>query len=94
MNSLGRQPQDLEETSKEAFSSPGGATGASHGRGLLSTRLGLDTGNGKDCFAKSWGLRLKAMKCCRYAAGENTDDLKPVNPRLWVACGRCEHKAL
>jgi len=30
----------------------------------------------------------------RYAAGENTDDLQPVNPRLWVALGRCERKPL
>src|SRR5271166_1641620 len=44
------------------------------------------------------GLRkchsLQAMNCRRYAAGENTDDLQPVNPRLWVACGRCERKPL
>ena len=30
----------------------------------------------------------------RSAAGENTDDLQPVNLRLWAACGRCERKPL
>jgi len=30
----------------------------------------------------------------RCAAGENTDDLQPVNLRLWVACGRCKRKPL
>src|SRR5271157_5831579 len=80
------------DTSKEVLSSPGGATAASRGRALLSPRFGLGTGKGKGRLGTSWGLRPQAMNFRRYAAGENTDDLQPVNPQLWVACGRCECK--
>src|SRR5208337_3284131 len=52
------------DTSKEAFSSPGGATGASRGRALLSPRLGLGTGKRKGRLGTSWGLRRN----CIYAA--------------------------
>ena len=46
VHSLGRQPQDPGETTKDAFPSPIGAARASRGRALLSPRLGLGTGHG------------------------------------------------
>src|SRR5208337_1806534 len=94
VHGLGASAPGPGDTSKEAFSSPGGATGASRGRALLSPRLGLGTGKGRGRLGTSWGFRLQAMNCRRYAAGENTDHLQPVNPRLWAACGRCECKPL
>src|SRR5208337_1408166 len=71
---------------KRSLFQPRRGTGASRGRALLSPRLGLGTGKGRGRFGTSWGLRLQAMNCRRYAAGENTDHLQPVNPRLWAAC--------
>ena len=69
VRSLGRQPQDPGETTKDAFSSPIGAARASRGRALLSPDWGSEQGTGR--LGTSWGLRLQATNFRRYAAREN-----------------------
>ena len=88
----GRQPQDPETRQKKPFPAPAGR----QARAVAEPSCRPDWGSkqGKGRLGTSWGLRLQAMNFRRYAAGENTDDLQPVNPRLWVACGRCECKPI
>ncbi len=75
VHSLGASAPGPGDTSREAFSSPVGATGASRGRALLSPRLGLGTGKSRCRLGTSWGLRLQAMNCRRCAAGEKSLDI-------------------
>ena len=85
----GRQPQDPETRQKKPFQPRRGDS-----RAVAEPYCRPDWGLERlGPLGTSWGLRLQGMDFRRYAAGENTDDLQPVNPRLWVACGRCKRKS-
>src|SRR5271157_3620842 len=57
VHSLGALAPGPGDTSNEAFSSPGGATGASPGRALLSPPWGSERGSA-GVASRSWGSRL------------------------------------
>ena len=89
-----RQPQDPETRRKEAFSRP---QAGRQTRALAQPSCHPDWGSERGRARVAWvilGLTPPGYERSPLRGWENTDDLQPVNPLLWVACGRCERKPL
>ncbi len=93
VHSLGRQPQDPEIRQQKPSPAPAGR----QTRALAQPSCHPDWGSERGRARVAWvilGLTPPGYERSPPRGWENTDDLQPVNPRLWVACGRCERKPL